>query len=363
MKRCCTGGWVERLEARRLLSAGELDATFGAGGKVVLNMAGASLPVAAVQADGKTVLAGKTSTNKLVVVRLNRDGSLDQGFGAGGMVYSSRLGNGLPRVLIDRLNERIYAYDGSTILAFGDKGTLDKSFSGDGVLAAPEYGAVPRSALAVAPDGSLLFAYTRWEEREGAQTIALRRYGADGKLDLTFGRAGVTALPTEKTDSWGPAESIAIDHSGSIFVEGDRNRYRQIMRLSSNGIIDANFGFASGSLLFDATNWRRSIMTGVDDQGAVMVVSGGLVRWTRSGQRQVLFDQAGAMAAPLQPDGKPIMVFGRNYSGTRVVKGHPDPQFHDVKWDVYGESEGVAMSAEGSLILAGTDVLTDRESA
>src|SRR4051812_39045428 len=53
-------GTVEPLEARRLLSAGDLDPTFGAGGKVVSDLADArdTARAAVVQSDGKTVVVG-----------------------------------------------------------------------------------------------------------------------------------------------------------------------------------------------------------------------------------------------------------------------------------------------------------------
>ncbi len=83
---------IEALENRRLLSAGQLDPSFGTGGKVVVDFHGLFVVANAVatQSDGKTVIAGWTEDvvdhedtgQDFAVVRLNVDGSLDKTFGA-----------------------------------------------------------------------------------------------------------------------------------------------------------------------------------------------------------------------------------------------------------------------------------------
>jgi uncharacterized delta-60 repeat protein len=64
---------------------GALDHTFGLGGKVTIDFDGRDTAVAAaVQPDGKIVIAGKTRQYnywKVALARLNLDGSLDQTFG------------------------------------------------------------------------------------------------------------------------------------------------------------------------------------------------------------------------------------------------------------------------------------------
>src|SRR3954451_11354266 len=80
----------EGLEDRTLLSPGDLDPTFGLGGKVRTDIGRPSndfaTAVTAVQADGKIVVAGQSdhSPGDFVVVRYNPDGSLDAGFGSQG---------------------------------------------------------------------------------------------------------------------------------------------------------------------------------------------------------------------------------------------------------------------------------------
>src|SRR5688572_8768288 len=72
-------------------NAGDLDPTFGTGGKVY-NLPTNFMPAedVAVQADGKLVLAGSTlgpdNTQDFGVVRLNANGSPDLSFGTNGLV-------------------------------------------------------------------------------------------------------------------------------------------------------------------------------------------------------------------------------------------------------------------------------------
>src|SRR5436190_19355855 len=74
---------------------GDLDLTFGIGGKVITNIEGVQFSTAralAVQSDGKIVAAGYGGTNghiHFALIRYNPDGSLDASFGTGGIVETS----------------------------------------------------------------------------------------------------------------------------------------------------------------------------------------------------------------------------------------------------------------------------------
>jgi uncharacterized delta-60 repeat protein len=82
---------LEFLEDRTLLLAGDLDPTFGTGGKVLTGFGSQNGDAAAValQADGKIVVAGSASTttnSDFAVARYNTDGRLDTTFGSGGLM-------------------------------------------------------------------------------------------------------------------------------------------------------------------------------------------------------------------------------------------------------------------------------------
>src|SRR5207302_1485854 len=86
---------VERLECRVLLSAGDLDPAFGAGGKVFvpdLALQGRAEDAAAV-AGGKLVVAGSFQSpdgaTHYTLARYNPDGTSDPTFGRGGTVETT----------------------------------------------------------------------------------------------------------------------------------------------------------------------------------------------------------------------------------------------------------------------------------
>src|SRR5437764_5601195 len=86
-------GCVEMLEARRLLSGpGDVDATFGAGGRLVgspFEPVGGLLPTdLAVQGDGKLLFSGFGLGDVGSVVRVNADGTVDKTFGGEGLANS-----------------------------------------------------------------------------------------------------------------------------------------------------------------------------------------------------------------------------------------------------------------------------------
>src|SRR5262245_39548845 len=86
---------LEVLEDRCLLSAGQLDPTFGLGGRVNTDIGGptnnGAQAVVVAQPDGKVVVLGSyydyaAGGNRTTVARYNPDGSLDAGFGSSGEV-------------------------------------------------------------------------------------------------------------------------------------------------------------------------------------------------------------------------------------------------------------------------------------
>src|SRR5690348_7296782 len=75
-------GIIESLERRRLLAAGDLDASFASAGTLAFDARAANCSMA-VQGDGKVLLAGRLETDgkqSLLVTRLNPDGSFDSTF-------------------------------------------------------------------------------------------------------------------------------------------------------------------------------------------------------------------------------------------------------------------------------------------
>src|SRR5689334_7498372 len=86
--------WLDALEDRLLLNAGDLDTTFGSGGVVLTSFppvskhtsgTGGNAFAVQIQSDGKIVAVG-LGRGDFAVARYNTDGSLDPTFGNGGKV-------------------------------------------------------------------------------------------------------------------------------------------------------------------------------------------------------------------------------------------------------------------------------------
>ncbi len=132
-------------------NSGDLDLTFDTDGKLLtawglLGAVGNSL---AVGSDGKILISGmvkKSSTDlNLLVVRLNEDGSLDNSFGASGIIdYSAglNLNESGEELIITPENKVLIAgyisytdvYPDVFVLKLKGNGTLDNSFGIDGIV-------------------------------------------------------------------------------------------------------------------------------------------------------------------------------------------------------------------------------------
>src|SRR4051794_20420450 len=207
----CSSGCFEQLESRRMLSAGDLDPTFGTGGKLVSEQVGFNVNGLAVQRDGKIVAVGMLN-NDFGVARLNANGTLDTSFGGNGTGtttadFGGNRGDFANTVAIQPDGKIVVAgrRDNFSIVDFGDHGdfaiarfnadgTLDKSFSGDGkqTLDFTGYGDQQANALAIQPDGRIIVAgvdevHSVFNGLDNDEDFAVARLLGNGKLDPSFG--------------------------------------------------------------------------------------------------------------------------------------------------------------------------------
>ena len=151
-----------------------------------------------------------------LVVRLNRDGSFDQGFGSGG----------------------------TATMNFPAKGTTADTAAG----------------VAIQPDGKVVVAGTSHDNNQGADRVAIGRFNPNGTPDASFNPAG---FPTDGPPPIGEqlisidasANDVVLDPSGRILVAGGWNGGAfftgidaYVLRLRSDGVADSSFN--GGSLAF-----------------------------------------------------------------------------------------------------------------
>ena len=357
---------LEALESRCLMSAGDLDPTFGVGGKVLAQNVGFPVADIAVQPNGKIIAVGRLN-NDFAVARLNPDGKLDRTFGSGDGVAQADFGgdrgdfantvaiqpNG-KIVVGGRLDDSSFTsladIGGFAVARFNTDGTLDNSFDGNGRLTIdfPGRGASSVSAIAIQPDGKIVLAgiadtVGRIDPSFQKNDFAVARINPNGSLDHTFGNAGPGTIPgvnrTGKlTIGFGSdggsegATAIALAPGGKIVVGGlggfGKSRFA-VARLNANGTLDGSFGDGiSGAgkfnnLLLPEPNLRDLT---VQPDGSVVLVGG---------------SQGNFAVARLTSAGR----LDKNFAGT----GH-------VETDLGGTDEArhVRVSKEGILVAGGS---------
>ena len=244
--------------------AGDLDPTFGDGGKVLdsLSSVSDSIDDIALQSDGKVIAAGRGISSfpflNFVVVRYNSDGSLDTSFGAGGRVVTDFFGRNDEafsiliqpdgRIIVagvvqtqEDFNSRDfglirYNTDGSVDSTFGNEGKVVTDFSSGSDVAAD---------IALQRDGKIVAAGTTINNLAGIFDFALARYESDGSLDSEFGKDGKVA-----TDFFGQGETaigVAIQTDGKIIASGQAASFETgndfaLARYNQDGSLDTGFG-------------------------------------------------------------------------------------------------------------------------
>ena len=247
-------------------SGGNLDASFGTGGRVSGNVNGRA-HVVAIQPDGKILVAGEFSFESnvsgegsdITVARFNSNGTLDLGFGGSGTgQLASDIGGRVntARQLVLQSDGRIVVSgtppgaQHTDLMRFNANGLPDNSFGGNGKLTI--LGSDVGQGLALQADGKLVLVGTVLGSVSPATSrFLLRRLNADGTPDTGFGTAGSvdTALSDNAT-----AGGLALQADGRIVVVGTRalspNSNFIVARYAADGALDTGFG-VGGTLSID----------------------------------------------------------------------------------------------------------------
>lgn len=220
---------------------GSLDAGFGSGGTVVTDFAGTedTIEDIAIQSDNRIVAVGSTfnvaTKSNFAIARYRANGDLDPTFGFGGRVITDFFAefDNATAVAVQRNGKIVVAGSAEVLVStfprittldfavarYNPNGHVDKSFGASGKLTTDFNGQQDgASAVAVQSDGKIIAGGFVNPPAGFFSDFGLVRYNQNGSLDNGFGSGGKVI-----TDFLGSADSvsdIALQRDGGIVAAG-----------------------------------------------------------------------------------------------------------------------------------------------
>ncbi len=286
------GSSSSKIMVARYYPDGSMDNSFDLDGVVTTEITGEDFGSSVVlQSDGKIVVAGR-AFERICLVRYNTDGSLDDGFGSGGIVVSGFGEFAGGRCVVLQADGKILvactALIGGIernfiIFRYNTDGTLDNTFSFDGMVTTDFNGKYDRSvSIKVQADEKIVVAGSSGDNANNMDNsdFAAARYNTDGTLDNSFGKNGM--VTTDFIGGRDFAHSMVLQPDGKILL---------------NGFHDGNGSYEFATLRYNVDGTLDSTFNG----------DGKLITSLGIGN-----DSGSAIA--LQPDGK-ILLAGYSYNG------------------------------------------------
>lgn len=383
-----------------LAAAGDLDPSFGNGGKTITNVTSSGGVLStdtaadvAVQPDGRILVAGRWfipgCCNGFAVQGFGASGSLDPGFGFAGGQTTNTQPDGAEAIALQP--------DGKIVLGGSDgqgmgsdfvaarllypSGFYDGSFNASGFVEIDFFAEggslteVGRDVL-VQPDGKIVMAGSARDPQFG-----IARVSSVGALDNGFHGNGLALV--EFDGDFDIAEAVGLDGTklvvaGTTTTAGPPAVDRlAIARLHSTGLLDPSFGLG-GKSQGGATEYPQGAKgLAVQPDGKTVVVGPGagnfgIARIQANGSYDPSFGTNGnfpigfggndtANAVVLQPDGK-IVVAGTDGDGFAIARLTPggalDPTFGTggratVNFAGVDVAHGLALQPDGKIVVVG----------
>jgi len=347
---------VDAVGLARLNPDGSLDTSFGNGGRVFVNLFGRNFNFEdlALQPDGKIVVGGWVDLgigtiykHDFWLARFNPDGTLDPGFGTGGVVTTDLFSSSFDILTTLEVQDdgRILAAGGVkrtpneaehfVVVRYLPDGRLDPDFGTDGKASTLELGESLIFDMALQPDGKIVATGFSFSE------YALVRYDSQGRLDPVFGGDGIVLSTTSPYRAALPY-SVVVQPDGKIVAGGiafpdPANGDFALWRFLPDGSLDPGFGVGGRSLTeFSGTEDEILALTLQADGGIVAVGHTRINQFHTSDFAIARYTSDGQLDPDFGTGGKVVTdFFGDDDFGKDVVS------LQDGRLVVTGEVQGV----------------------
>jgi len=331
--------YQNHLDLVRYTADGVLDTTFGTNGIAQIESLSGyrySAGGMSMTADGKLVMAGSLISDNgkstIVVAMLNADGTPDASFGI----------DGVAKITVSAKN-----------MAYG-------------------------ADVAVQPDGKLVLTGTTIDHTGNGFDLVAARLNPDGSLDKTFSGDGIVITNIYGTYGDDFGRSVSIQSDGKIYIQGsaDLDTKSEEVTYLANGSLDTSFG--TGGSLWYANNGVFTWLQTVDWQGQNKVTVGRplatesgdflLTRFNTDGSLDTTFGVANTLnATPTFTEGGAAVVLDStisvydaelvaagNYSGASITLARHGGANAE---DVFSASGNLSFTG-GNAVLSGVTVGT-----
>jgi uncharacterized delta-60 repeat protein len=275
--------------------------------------------------------------DRIALVRLTPDGSLDPSFGDGGAIVTRREGAGASVTPLPDGEILVGGRDGSgrfMLARFLSNGSLDRRFGDSGYAeqrapqGSPRFELGSAGKIAIQSDGEAVLAVsggTGLPER-------LVRYTSAGHLDRSFGHEGYVAVEGSQAERAEAAGGLAIQADGKLLtgvrVNNSPTAYQAgLIRYLPDGELDTAYGAGGIAVGPEALQVRFNVDISLQNDGKAVVGVAGF-----GGDNAARFNVDGAIDRSFWQDGV-----------TRAVKS----------WGLYSS---LAVLPSGDLVVADTDV-------
>lgn len=230
---------------------GSLDTTFADQGFLFIDFNSTDLcEAAAVQSNGKILMAGTINDYEAVVVRIDQNGQFDTSFGADGIlrfIYESWSYTGKIMDIKVASDDSFYLTGERSrllLMHFSKDGVLDSQFGVNGfALADNDLANSLGQNILIQKNGKILVTglfTTNW------QNISVR-FNPDGSIDTTYGNNGTAISELRVYQSSGDKFKGVLQNDGKLLIAGYKMPVNgsddmAVVRLNTDGRIDSTFG-------------------------------------------------------------------------------------------------------------------------